>query len=145
MTPEGRVKVKVKKVLEYYRSSIYVHMPVQNGMGKPSLDFVGCFWGFFFAVETKAPGKVPTERQEQTIADMRAAGAKVFVIDGDVTELATWLEEIDREQAKRPAAGQQGGAREHLPGTRAGDSSARPRRRGRADHSRQDVSGAGAV
>jgi len=80
VTPEGRVKVKVKKVLEYYRSSIYVHMPVQNGMGKPSLDFVGCFWGFFFAVETKAPGKVPTERQEQTIADMRAAGAKVFVI-----------------------------------------------------------------
>ena len=92
MTPEGRVKAKVKRVLG--KPGIYHHMPVQNGMGKPSLDFIGCAYGNFFAIETKAPGKKPTERQEITIAEIRAAGGKVFVIDGDTTELESWLTHI---------------------------------------------------
>ena len=91
-TPEGIVKDKVKKVLK--RCGVYYHMPVVNGLGKPTLDFVGCADGGFFAIETKAPGKKPTPRQELTIAEMRAAGGKVFVIDGDTTELEAWLTEL---------------------------------------------------
>lgn len=89
MTPEGRTKAKVKRVLG--KPGIYFHMPVQNGMGAPTLDFVGCAAGQFFAIETKAPGKKPTPRQEITISQMQAAGGKVFVIDGDTTELEAWL------------------------------------------------------
>lgn len=94
MTPENRVKEKVKKVLRAYGA--YWHCPVQNGMGAPSLDFVGCFRGYFYSIETKAGGKRPTPRQETTIEEMVAAGGKVFVIN-DVTgteELEQWLKSI---------------------------------------------------
>lgn len=80
MTPEGKVKEIVKKALK--EAGAYYHMPVQNGMGKPTLDFVGCLSGLFFAIETKAEGGKLTLRQEETIKEMRAAGAAVFVVTG---------------------------------------------------------------
>ena len=95
MTPEGRVKNKIKKVLEKYKGRIYIDMYVPGGYGKPTLDYTGCFHGWYFAIEAKAPGKKPTERQLETIKDMEAAGAKVFVIDGDTTELETWLADVE--------------------------------------------------
>lgn len=91
-TPEGKVKDKVKELLKEHGA--YWHMPVQNGMGAPTLDIIGCHHGFFFAVETKAPGKKPTPRQNLTIKKMRDAGATVFVIDGDNTHLDRWLRYI---------------------------------------------------
>lgn len=94
-TPEGKVKDQVKRALKCLRDKgypVYYHMPVQNGMGKSTLDFVGCIAGKFFAIETKAPGKKPTERQLGTIAEMEKAGAAVFVYDGSNPEvLAGWL------------------------------------------------------
>lgn len=94
-TPEGKVKAKVRLALNTLRDKgypVYYHMPVQNGMGKPTLDFIGCINGKFFAIETKAPGKKPTERQESTIMEMHKAGAAVFVYDGSNPEvLAGWL------------------------------------------------------
>lgn len=96
-TPEGKVKQKVKEVLKRYRG-IYFDMPVPGGFGKPTLDFVGCYNSFYFAIETKAAGKEPTIRQRQTIKEMREAGGAVFVITGEVDEagflsLIGWLEE----------------------------------------------------
>jgi hypothetical protein len=70
-------------------------MPVQNGMGKASLDYIGWFRGRAFAIEAKAPGKRPTVRQEITMASMSLAGARVFSIDGDAASLGmliAWLE-----------------------------------------------------
>jgi hypothetical protein len=82
MTPEGRVKEGVKKVLR--KHGAYYHMPVQNGMGKPTLDFVGCLKGWFFAIETKAHvGDKATLRQEVTMKEMREAGAAVFLVCGE--------------------------------------------------------------
>lgn len=83
MTPEGKVKERVKKLLKKYAATTYWHMPVQNGMGNPTLDFVGCSLGRFFSIETKAPGGKLTARQVLTIKEMRAAGGTVFVIDDD--------------------------------------------------------------
>lgn len=90
-TPEGKVKIRVKKVLAEF--SAWYHMPVQNGMGAPSLDFVGCFLGWFFAVETKAGDKQPTPRQEHTMQQMRAAGAEVFLVNevSGLDLLRNWL------------------------------------------------------
>lgn len=79
-TPEGKVKDAIKKVLK--KHGAYYHMPVQNGMGEPTLDFVGCLSGWFIGIEAKTIGKKPTLRQEITIARMRAAGGNVFVVDG---------------------------------------------------------------
>ena len=88
MTPEGKVKAAVKKSLDAHGA--YYFMPVQNGMGAPGLDFHCAHKGHAFFIETKAPGKKPTQRQEVTMAKMGKSG-KVFVIDGDTTALDQWL------------------------------------------------------
>jgi hypothetical protein len=79
-TPEGKVKEAIKAVLK--RMGAYYHMPVQNGMGKPSLDFVICAKGKFVAIEAKADNGKLTLRQELTIEEMRKAGAVVLVVTG---------------------------------------------------------------
>lgn len=53
-------------------------MPVPSGYGVPTLDFIGCYKGFFFAIETKAPGKEPTPRQRKTIKDIGANGTAIW-------------------------------------------------------------------
>lgn len=78
MTPEGRIKEQVKKLLKAHK--VYYHMPVQNGMGAPSLDFICCHCGQYIAIETKAPGKKPTARQEITMNEIAFAGGFVFVV-----------------------------------------------------------------
>ena len=56
MTPEGKVKDAVKKVLK--KHGIWYFMPMQNGFGVVGVpDFICCFNGAFLGVETKAPGK----------------------------------------------------------------------------------------
>lgn len=91
MTPEGKVKALVKAVLKEHGA--YWHCPVQNGMGAPSLDFIGAFNGLFFAAETKAGNKQMTERQQVTAQSMEKAGAKVFLInEGEgLDALKEWL------------------------------------------------------
>jgi hypothetical protein len=64
---------------------MYRFMPVQNGMGAPGLDFYLCAGGWFIAIETKAPGKYLTPRQETTKAEIEAADGLVFVVDGPVS------------------------------------------------------------
>ena len=79
MTPEGKVKAKVKELLKEHGA--YWHCPVQNGLGAPSLDFVCCHRGLYFVVETKAGNKQPTPRQEITINQIRLAGGLAFVVN----------------------------------------------------------------
>lgn len=90
-TPEGKVKATVSKLLKSV-DGLYYFMPVPSGYGESSLDYLGCYRGKFFAIETKKPGGKPTDRQKMVIEKMRKAGAAVFVIDGDLTELKTWIE-----------------------------------------------------
>jgi hypothetical protein len=96
-TPEGRIKDKVKRRLISEFPKRYVFMPVQNGMGAPALDMYCCFpgqdvyipgrglaiAGLFVAIETKAPGKRLTTRQEDTKQRIEEAGGLVYVVDGD--------------------------------------------------------------
>jgi len=76
---EKTVKAAVKKRLETLGA--YQHWPVQTGRGSRCLDCHGCFHGRYFAVETKAPGKVPTPIQNFTIGEIRKSGGLVFVVD----------------------------------------------------------------
>lgn len=93
--PEKKVKDRCKKCLSSRSEhGMYYNMPVPTGFGTPTLDFIGCYYGQFFAIETKAPGKKPTPRQRLTIEQMREAGGAVFVIDGDTTELEAWLDAV---------------------------------------------------
>lgn len=83
MTPEGKVKAAVNKVIDAYGSDIYKFMPVPSGYGASSLDYILCIAGVFVAVETKAPGKKPTPRQEFIARQIKDAGGKVFVISDE--------------------------------------------------------------
>lgn len=81
-TPEGRIKRKVNARLAQY-PGLWKFMPVQRGMGMPALDYLLCVGGEFIALETKAPGCVPTDRQRGTIRCIERAGGHVFIIDSD--------------------------------------------------------------
>lgn len=81
MTPEGKVKEKVKRLLK--KHNVYYFMPVQTGMGATTLDFLGCVGGVFFAIETKADEKGKLSKlQEVTAREIKKAGGDVFVIKG---------------------------------------------------------------
>ena len=92
-TAESKVKRRVSDILKK-ASDVYYFMPVQTGYGSPTLDYLGSSKGRAFAMETKAPGKVPTTRQKVIMHEMKKAGMKVFVIDGkprDYEKLRLWL------------------------------------------------------
>jgi hypothetical protein len=80
VTPEGRVKAKVKKALDKLGDDCWRFMPVQTGFGTPALDFLLSIRGRFVAIETKAPGKKLTPLQEGTKAAIEAAGGIVLVV-----------------------------------------------------------------
>lgn len=106
MTPEGKVKNLVKHMLKKYGA--YQFWPVQTGYGAATLDCIGCFEGLFFGIETKAPGRHLTPRQELTVDDMREAKGRVFVIGerevegaySGLDELETWLLLVRDEKSK---------------------------------------------
>ena len=87
MTPEGRVKEAVKKYLKSIGA--YYYMPQSNGMGRVGApDFIVCYRGRFYAIETKAPGKRgnTSPNQDREIAAINAAEGVALVID-DVSQL----------------------------------------------------------
>jgi hypothetical protein len=98
MTPEGKVKAAVKELLQ--KHNVYSFMPVQNGMGKPGLDFHCVLHGVAFFIETKAPGGKPTPRQQLTMTEVQAAGAVWFVIDraDGLHELEDYLEFLNKAE-----------------------------------------------
>jgi Holliday junction resolvase len=92
MTPEGRVKKKVKELLDEYGA--WYFMPYQAGFTRRGIpDIVGVLRGRMFAVETKAKGGRTTALQEQEMGKMDAQGCKTFVVEGEnLFVLAAWLE-----------------------------------------------------
>lgn len=96
-TPEGKVKKNIRSILEGYGPCMYYHMPVLNGMGAPSLDFICCYRGHYFAIEAKELGKGLSPRQKITKGQIEKAGGKVFRVDGPdgYDELKTWLDGLE--------------------------------------------------
>jgi hypothetical protein len=91
MKPEEKVKKAVKELLKQYK--VWWFMPIGGPYSMAGVpDFVCCIKGLIFTIETKAPGKKPTALQDKRMADIRLAGGKTFVIDGDLSELKDWIE-----------------------------------------------------
>jgi Holliday junction resolvase len=94
MTPEGKVKAKVRKLLD--SMGVYHFMPVSNGMGVMGIpDIIGCLNGLFIAIECKAGKGKLTALQERAIASIEKAGGFTFVAREDNIDelkgLLTWL------------------------------------------------------
>lgn len=83
-TPEGKIKRKVNQALKEFGEHVWKFMPVQaSAFGMPALDYLLCYRGRFIAIETKAPGKKTTARQEATCNAIRDAGGLCFLVDDD--------------------------------------------------------------
>ena len=93
-TPEGKVKAAVRRWLGEHAQ--WHFMPPGTGFGRSGIpDIVGCApvtitpgmvgdtIGVFFAIETKAPGKLhnTTTNQNREISAIRANAGLVFVVD----------------------------------------------------------------
>lgn len=92
MTPEAKVKKKVKAILEGHGA--YYAMPVGAGFGNAGVpDFLICLRGRFVAIECKANGGKTTKLQEKHLEDIRKAGGKAIVVDEtNYDDLHNWLD-----------------------------------------------------
>jgi len=82
--PRTERKLKVEVMAMLNEAGAWTFMPVPTGMQIATLDFLGCYKGHFFAIETKRPGKVPTDRQVATMQRINDAGG--YAIWGDSIE-----------------------------------------------------------
>lgn len=91
MTPEGRVKKKVKEILE--RLKIYYYMPVPCGYGRVGKgDFFCCPNGKFLVIETKKEKKDLTELQQIDKEEIEASkGIKIKVGPEEIDVLEAYL------------------------------------------------------
>jgi len=100
-TPEGKIKRKIMRLLVdvNYDKRIYFFMAVPMGFGKRTVDYLLCVNGCFVAIEAKAPGEKPTDKQAAVLQEVRDAGGTTFVVrdDESLAELAAWLKEANRE------------------------------------------------
>ena len=90
-TPEGKVKKEVRKVLD--KLNAYYAMPVTGGYGRQGVpDFLVCYQGKFFGIETKAGKGTTTALQELNLQKIRDAGGVALVVyEDDVKTLESIL------------------------------------------------------
>lgn len=80
MTPESKVKSKVKKILK--EMGCYYSMTITGGYGNSGApDFFVCYGGRFYGIECKAQGNKPTTLQLSNLEAIRASGGVTLVID----------------------------------------------------------------
>lgn len=82
MTPERRVKAKVRKVLD--KLGAYYVMPVTGGYGNSGApDFLACLHGRFIGIECKAGKNTPTPLQEKNLRQLSQAGGVALVVNDE--------------------------------------------------------------
>lgn len=82
MTPEGKVKAAVKKILDQH--GVYHFSPAANGYGRVGVpDIICCVCGYFLAIECKAGKGKTTALQDRELAAIVDAGGAALVINED--------------------------------------------------------------
>lgn len=93
MTPEAKVKAKIKEVLKMER--VYYAMPIGTGWGNSGVpDFLCCVNGRFLGIEAKANGNKPTELQKKNLMDIELGGGYTAVINENASDLQYLVELI---------------------------------------------------
>lgn len=98
MTPEGKVKAKVRKKLD--EAKAYYFMPATGGYGKSGVpDIVACVNGWFIGIECKAGINKPTALQQNNLNAIKASGGTALVInENNINELEDCLNQIKKGQ-----------------------------------------------
>jgi hypothetical protein len=90
LTPEGRVKAAVVKILRKYNA--YYFFPATHGYGRSGVpDIVGCVKGKFIAIECKAGKNTPTALQGREMDNIRGAMGHAMVVNEENIELLEWV------------------------------------------------------
>lgn len=89
MTPEGKVKARVRAIFKKHK--VWYTMPVGTGLGRGGVpDFIACVNGLFLAVETKSTvthGKLTALQSREIEQIMAAGGVALVVTENDFDEL----------------------------------------------------------
>jgi len=87
MTPEGKVKAKVVKLLK--AANVWYFFPANNGFGKSGIpDIIAIVNGEFIGIEVKSAKGKPTELQKICGAEIEGAGGTWLVVRDDITMAA---------------------------------------------------------
>ena len=91
MTPEAKVKARVKKVLDTHE--IYHFSPATGGYGRAGVpDIICCFDGLFVGLEIKSGSNKPTALQEREMQRICEAGGNAYLInEEEVDKLDEWI------------------------------------------------------
>lgn len=98
MTPEGKVKERIKQILK--ELDVWFFMPPANGYGRAGIpDFVGCLKGRFIAIEAKAGKGKTTALQDREIARINSSGGFAIVVnEHNIDDLKKTLEMLARDE-----------------------------------------------
>lgn len=96
MTPEAKVKKRVRKVLDTLVNAYYV-MPVTGGYGNSGApDFIICYKGQFIGIECKAGDNKPTALQFKNLHRIQDCGGLALVVnEHNVDQLHLIMENMD--------------------------------------------------
>jgi hypothetical protein len=94
MTPEAKVKHKVKKILDDLKC--YHFSPQTGGYGRSGVpDIIACYKGRFIAIECKAGKGVLTALQKYNIDQIKSnQGLAIVINEGNIESLLTLVKEI---------------------------------------------------
>jgi len=86
MTPEGKIKKKIDKMLKS-KSGVWYFKPQAGPFGGSGIpDYIVCNNGFFLGIEAKADAtKKPTALQDKCMDDIQAASGTCFVVCDDIS------------------------------------------------------------
>lgn len=93
-TPEKKVKKAVTARLKTLGA--YYFYPVTGGYGSSGVpDIVGCYRGYFFAIECKAGCNSVTPLQQKNINDIRTQRGLAFVVnENNLDDVTRYLSEL---------------------------------------------------
>lgn len=94
MTPERKVKNAVTNILK--KNGAYYFYPVTGGYGSSGVpDIVGCYKGYFFAVECKAGSGRTTALQDKSLDEIRRNGGVAIVVnESNLPEVQEFLDQL---------------------------------------------------
>jgi Holliday junction resolvase len=94
MTPEGKVKKQVKKILDDVGA--YHFSPMTAGYGRSGVpDIIACVKGKFIGIECKAGKNEPTLLQKHNMKLInQSGGLSIVVNEGNIESLLALVKEI---------------------------------------------------
>ena len=94
MTPEAKVKAKVKKILNDIEC--FYFFPASGGYGKSGVpDIIICYQGKFIAIECKAGANTLTSLQKYTMEQIKSnGGLSILINESNINTLSTILKGV---------------------------------------------------